>query len=165
MSMLLLASTTSRPSPVSRSIRSILSVRASHQYSFPSWQEHGAGVRDSDAPHPQAAQPQPHHAWATGSPAHLVVHGDAVGPADANVDQHNTLGAVQARSLDAGILPPLRPEQVPVGGGHESPAAPPSPSPPALGTRVSCPPPPLPHPFSGCTVMARGLSSPWEMTT
>lgn len=36
MSMLLLDSTTSRLSPVSRSMRSILSVRASHQYSFPS---------------------------------------------------------------------------------------------------------------------------------
>lgn len=34
--MLLLDRTTSRFSPVSRSIRSILSVRASHQYSFPS---------------------------------------------------------------------------------------------------------------------------------
>lgn len=35
--MLLLDRTTSRFSPVSRSIRSILSVRASHQYSFPSY--------------------------------------------------------------------------------------------------------------------------------
>lgn len=52
--MLLLDRTTSRFSPVSRSIRSILSVRASHQYSFPSY-------RPEAPPHlqPQAPPPPP----------------------------------------------------------------------------------------------------------
>lgn len=44
---------------------------------------------------------------------HLVVDGDAVGPADADVDQDGAVGAVQAGALDAGVLAPLGPEQVP----------------------------------------------------
>lgn len=47
----------------------------------------------------------------TGLP-HRVVDGDAVGPADADVDQDGPLGAVQPGALDSGILAPLGPEQV-----------------------------------------------------
>lgn len=43
---------------------------------------------------------------------HLIVNGDAIRPADADVDQNNPLGAVQSRALDAGILTPLCPEQI-----------------------------------------------------
>lgn len=54
---------------------------------------------------------------------YLVVHGNPVGPADADVDQHHPLGAVQARALDAGVLSPLCPEQVPEGTAGMSPGA------------------------------------------
>lgn len=95
--MLLLDRTTSRFSPVSRSILSILSVRASHQYSFPScgdertsqlvWGQHYhpsaplagcAGVQATlDNPpetlEAQGGQPCPHQQdTATGDPLGLV---------------------------------------------------------------------------------------------
>lgn len=58
--MLLLDRTTSRFSPVSRSIRSILSVRASHQYSFPSYRpEAPTSPPMPSAPHqPQGPGPE-----------------------------------------------------------------------------------------------------------
>lgn len=43
----------------------------------------------------------------------LIVHGDAVGPADANVNQHHSLTAIQPRPLNPWVLAPLSPEQVP----------------------------------------------------
>lgn len=52
---------------------------------------------------------------------YLIVHRNPVGPTDADVDQHHPLGAVQARALNAGVLPPLRPEQVPEGTAGMSP--------------------------------------------
>ena len=45
--------------------------------------------------------------------ADLVVDGDSVGPADADVHHDQPLGAVQTRALDAGVLTPLCPEQIP----------------------------------------------------
>lgn len=179
MSMLLLDRTTSRFSPVSRSMRSILSVRASHQYSFPSCQpEHPPHTRSflHLVSYPSALLPLYSYFWVTppfldgrsllgwwagsetpmtplgakqGSiqrnskgrrgqdkgnilpwalPKHgpftqgdlcsnLVVHRNAIGPADADVDQNCTLRAIQSRSLDAWILAPLGPEQVPVDTG------------------------------------------------
>lgn len=48
----------------------------------------------------------------SGAGLYLVVDGDAVGPADAGVDQDGPLRAVLARALDARVLSPLRPEQV-----------------------------------------------------
>lgn len=61
----------------------------------------------STGPCPSAPGPRLH--------PHLVVHRDAVGPADADVNQHHALGAVQPRPLNTWVLAPLSPEQVPVG--------------------------------------------------
>lgn len=53
----------------------------------------------------------------------LVVHRDAVGPADADINQHHPLSAIQPRPLDTRVLAPLGPEQVPVGRGrHAAPS-------------------------------------------
>lgn len=43
---------------------------------------------------------------------HLIVNGDAIGPADADVDQDRPLRAVKTRLLDTRVLAPLGPEQV-----------------------------------------------------
>lgn len=96
---------------------------------------------------------------------YLIVHRDAVGPADADVNQHHALGTVQPGPLNTWVLAPLGPEQVPV--GRRAPGL----SPQHTEERalsewaVGWPACPAPHPFSGWTVMARGLSRPWEMTT
>lgn len=44
--------------------------------------------------------------------SHLIVDGDAIWPADADVDQNGPLGAVQAGTLNTGVLAPFSPEQV-----------------------------------------------------
>ena len=72
----------------------------------------GAGLRGRGAaPPPRAGS----SSLASGPSLHpnLVVHGDAVGPADADVHQHHPLTAVQPRPLDPRVLAPLGPEQVP----------------------------------------------------
>lgn len=56
--------------------------------------------------------------------------------------QHPLLGLEDLKPFPRQQLPPPNP-----------------PTPPGCHRRAS------PHPFSGCTVMARGLSKPWEMTT
>lgn len=43
---------------------------------------------------------------------YLIVDGDAIGPADTDVDEDGSLRSIQARAFDAGILAPLCPEQV-----------------------------------------------------
>ena len=47
----------------------------------------------------------------------LIVDGDAVGPADADIDHDQSLGSVQPGALDARVLTPLSPEQIP---GHKN---------------------------------------------
>lgn len=163
---------------------------------------------DPCGPRVAPARPRP-----PGRRPHLVVDRYPIGPTDADVHQHHPLRPVQARAFDAGVLSPLRPEQIPAGdsrdvttglasrsifgafghGTNTSPHHPSTPGPqpracplvwqetresfsPAckLGVPGTCSPPTnglsallpaLSHPFSGWTVMARGLSSPCEMTT
>lgn len=43
---------------------------------------------------------------------HLIVDGDPIWPADADVDQDGPLRAIQAGTLNTGVLAPLGPEQV-----------------------------------------------------
>lgn len=43
----------------------------------------------------------------------LVVDGDAVGPTDADIDEDQSLGSIQPRALDTGVLTPLSPEEIP----------------------------------------------------
>lgn len=95
-------------------------------------------------------------------PTHLIVNGDAVGPANTDVHQHGSVSSIQTRSFYAWILSPLRPKQIPAHTtSHEESAAS-----FMLQKRTKTDRKLLrSHPFSGCTAMARGLSSPWEMTT
>lgn len=44
----------------------------------------------------------------------LVINGDAIGPADADIDKNYSLRTIQTRSFNTRILTPLRPEQIPV---------------------------------------------------
>lgn len=43
---------------------------------------------------------------------HLIVDGDAIWPANADVDQDGPVGAIQTGTLNTGVLAPLSPEQV-----------------------------------------------------
>lgn len=41
---------------------------------------------------------------------YLIVHRDAIGPADADIDQHHSLCSVEARPLYTWVVTPLSPE-------------------------------------------------------
>lgn len=57
-------------------------------------------------------------------PTHLIVNGDAVGPANTDVHQHGSVRSIQTRSFYAWILSPLRPKQIPAHTtSHEESAA------------------------------------------
>lgn len=95
---------------------------------------------------------------------HLIVDGDAIGPANTDVHQHSSVRSIQTRSLYAWILSPLRPKQIPAHTAtHEECAASVTQQKCTIKDRKSGIL--RSHPFSGCTVMARGLSNPWETTT
>ena len=112
----------------------------------------------------------------------LVVDGDAVGPVDVGVGENHPLGTVQTRTLNTRVQTPFCPEQVPAHTHTHTHTEMTSKyykqklwlwnkyylkysqilwvpliSYEGMGVRTD--------PFSGWTVMARGLSRPWEITT